>query len=260
MLEISLFGGFFIKKDGRPLAGSLSDKGRALLAYLALEPDRAQTRAALADILWSCQPEPASRTNFRQTLHRVQQVLELDERGLPYIQINHHEIQLNRQSCRIDAACFTKLREDTLHHSPGDTLFAASLDKLQTAANLYKGDLLASFSLPGCSEYEWWLTCKQEKYHRDAMETLKRLVRHYELGQDYAQALPYIQRAIELEPWAESLHRTKMLLLVKSGQRCAALHQYQLCRRILATEFGIQPGLETTQLFHQIGADALPTF
>jgi hypothetical protein len=63
--------------------------------------------------------------------------------------------------------------------------------------------VLAGFSLPGCSEFEWWLTCKQEEYHRQAVEALNRLVCHYDQVGLVNQSILWLQRAIELEPWSE---------------------------------------------------------
>ena len=77
------------------------------------------------------------------------------------------------------------------------------------AVDLYHGDVLAGFSLPGCSEFEWWLTCRQEEYHARVISLLKGLVVYHELEQNYIGAIYYAQKAIELEPWSEYLHCKK---------------------------------------------------
>jgi DNA-binding SARP family transcriptional activator len=43
-----------------------------------------------------------------------------------------------------------------------------------------------------------------------------------------------------------------MLLLALSGQRSAALAQYETCRRVLAEEFGVEPLEETIALYERI--------
>ena len=48
---------------------------------------------------------------------------------------------------------------------------------------------------------------------------------HYDLEHRYSQAIEYTRRAIEFEPWSESLHRRKMILLAQSKQPNAALRQ-----------------------------------
>jgi DNA-binding SARP family transcriptional activator len=50
-----------------------------------------------------------------------------------------------------------------------------------------------------------------------------------------------------------------MTLLVKNGERGASIHQYEICRSILSSEFGIAPSSETTRLFHKIRRGDPPT-
>src|SRR5689334_4618799 len=47
-----------------------------------------------------------------------------------------------------------------------------------------------------------------------------------------------------------------MLVLARSGQRDAALAQYETCRRLLAEELGTAPTAETVALYEQIRAEA----
>ena len=60
------------------------------------------------------------------------------------------------------------------------------------------------------------------------------------------------QRHVELEPWSERAHRQWMRALAASGQRGAALAQYETCRQVLAEELGVEPGAETTALYERI--------
>ena len=64
--------------------------------------------------------------------------------------------------------------------------------------------------------------------------------------------MAYARRQVELEPWRESAHRQWMRALALSGQRSAALAQYEACRRILAEELGVEPEAETTALYERI--------
>jgi DNA-binding SARP family transcriptional activator len=55
-------GVFAVQLDGQPVAELDYDKVRALLAYLALEPDRPHRREALAGLLWPVFPLTATGT------------------------------------------------------------------------------------------------------------------------------------------------------------------------------------------------------
>lgn len=65
-------------------------------------------------------------------------------------------------------------------------------------------------------------------------------------------ALEFAMRLLALDPWREEAHRQMMRLLARSGQRSAALAQYETCRRLLAQELGVEPSPETTALYERI--------
>src|SRR6185436_6158665 len=62
---------------------------------------------------------------------------------------------------------------------------------------------------------------------------------------------------LALEPWRETAHRQRMLLLAHTDQRGAALEQYAACRKILAEEFGVVPTEQTAALYQRIRANQL---
>jgi DNA-binding SARP family transcriptional activator len=66
-LKISLLGGLEIAGD--PAMGSpLTRKARGMLAYLALQPQQAQSREKLAALFWGGTADTQARTSLRQTL------------------------------------------------------------------------------------------------------------------------------------------------------------------------------------------------
>ena len=70
--------------------------------------------------------------------------------------------------------------------------------------------------------------------------------------EDYDAGLTHTQRLLTLDPWHETAHQHRMMLLARSGRRSAALVQYDTCRRLLADELGVQPMAETTELYARI--------
>ena len=71
---------------------------------------------------------------------------------------------------------------------------------------------------------------------------------------DSTLGLATTRRLLALDPWRETAHQYQMLLLAYSGQRSAALIQYDTCRTVLADELGVEPMDETTALYDQIKA------
>ncbi len=260
-LVIKLLGCFQVTSGGQPLNGVISDKGRALLAFLALEADRPHRREALAEMLWPNQPSPDGRLNLRQTLHRLRDYLDEARTRDPCLLITPLDAQFNCKSgCWLDVAEFKRLLSACQdHHPTGTGLCEECLGYLQTALDLYKGDLMTGFSLPNCPHFDWWMLAKVEEYHRQAMYILDWLVLLYEQIGDYSRASQYAQHAIELEPWRERSHRQKMRALALGGNPGAAIRQYETCRQILSTEMGIEPSAKTKNLVEQIRQGSMPS-
>jgi hypothetical protein len=74
--SLRLLGPFVLECDGVPVTGFRSDKVRALLAYLAVEPGRPWSRSTLADLLWPDRPEGVARSNLRSALSNLRRVLD----------------------------------------------------------------------------------------------------------------------------------------------------------------------------------------
>jgi hypothetical protein len=66
------------------------------------------------------------------------------------------------------------------------------------------------------------------------------------------QAQTYALRQVEMEPYREEAHRQLMHILARTGQRSAALAQYETCRRVLVEELGVEPTQETQALYKRI--------
>ena len=127
--------------------------------------------------------------------------------------------------------------------------------RLKEAAELYQAELLAQLT-SGSDSFEEWLVLRREQLHILILDVLDRLTEQALDQADHAQAQRYARRQLALEPWREQAHRQLMLALARSGDRSAALTQYEACRRILAAELGVEPEQETSALVEQIRAGA----
>ena len=90
------------------------------------------------------------------------------------------------------------------------------------------------------------------------LQALHRLAAAYQELGEYEVALPHAWRQVEMDPWQESAHRQVMALLALSGQRAAALAQYETCRRLLKAELGTEPSPQTQQLVEQLRSGEWP--
>ncbi len=81
-LHIKLLGGFSVTLNDQPVTGFRSAKTRALLAYVAAQPDQEHPRARLATILWGDLPDTAASTNLRNEHVELVELSFLELHGL----------------------------------------------------------------------------------------------------------------------------------------------------------------------------------
>ncbi len=252
-LTLALLGGFQAELDGRPVTGFKSNKVRALLAYLAVEAERPHRRSTLAGLLWPERPDRAALNNLRYSLANLRKILDDRSSATPFLLIDHDTIQFNRAGdawldadqllARIAAACGP--------HAAGD-LSPAAIADLQSVLALYRGSLLEGFSAGDAAPFEEWLLLRREQIAQQVTWALANLAATHEARGNYPQAQTCARRQVALEPWNEDAHRALMRTLALDGQRSAALHQFQVCRRILAEELGVEPAEETIALFEAV--------
>jgi DNA-binding SARP family transcriptional activator/predicted ATPase/Flp pilus assembly protein TadD len=258
-LEIALLGAFQVSKDGDPITQFETDPARALLAYLVTHAGTPLRRDVLADLLWPNQPRAEALHALRQTLNRLRRAIE-DESNSPYLHITRQTIQFDPDSDYwLDADAFTGL-VDTVHKHAHRRLEACCtcMQQLTQAADLYRGDFLSGFNLDSLP-FQEWLTMEREHLHRQAMEAFYQLAACHSQCGEYKQAQHYAHRQLKLEPWREEAHRQLMTALALSGQRSAALAQYEACRRALLEELGVVPDKETLFLYERIRDGNLQT-
>ncbi|MGD8738136.1 MAG: BTAD domain-containing putative transcriptional regulator, partial [Anaerolineae bacterium] len=240
-LSISCLGSFQVRLDGQPVTDFKSNKVRALLAYLVVEADRSHRREVLAGLLWPEWPDRDALSNLRYALSDLRGTIGDRAADPPFLLITRSTLQFNAASDHwLDVASFAEL---------GQLDDQSSLDE---AATLYRGSFLEGFTLSDSAAFEEWMLFTRERLARRISATLHKLAETCEQRGAFGQAQSYARRQIELEPWDEMAHQHLMRALALAGQRSAALAQYEACRRLLADELGVEPGMATTRLYEQI--------
>ena len=255
-LSLALLGPLQITLSGTPVRSFDSDKVRALLVYLAVEAERAHRREALAGLLWPEHAERAARHNLSQALFNARQALADHRADPPFLLVTRDTVQFNLAGAqRIDVVDFSALLAACgAHRHRRIATCAACARRLTEAAELYRGAFLEQFSLADSVAFDEWAALKREELHRRATEALATLATYHELRGAYAHARDYAWRQLALDPWREETHRHLMRLLLRSGQRSAALAQFEACKNVLQRELGVSPEEETIALYERIRA------
>jgi len=256
-LSLSLLGTFQARLAGQSITEFESDKARALLTYLMVEGDQPHQRDYLAGLLWPDWPDANARANLRHALTNLRLVLHNQKANPPFLLSDRQTIQFNPNSdYRLDVAEFSHslARLAAVESGQADERTVRSW---QWAVQLHAGPFMHGFFLPGCSAFEEWLLLTRERLQLQLLATLRALALHFEQQADYKEAQRYVRRQLELDPLQEDAHRHLMRLFALTGQRSAALAQYETCRRLLIKELAVEPAAETVALYKQILAGEL---
>jgi len=133
---------------------------------------------------------------------------------------------------------------------PGRDLDSRQVAALQSAVEVYRGDLLEGW-------YHDWCLYGRELLQNKYLMILDKLVGHslshqnYETGQRYGTLILRYDRA------RERTHRQLMRLFYLSGDRTGALRQYERCTSVLREDLGLQPDKRTRALYDEIRRDSL---
>ena len=235
-------------------------KALALLVYLVIEVDRPHARESLLGLLWSEHSTAAAQNSLRVTWSQLQKYLENARKDdQPYLISNRLDLQFNPLSqYELDVTRFRSLVEACRTHAhPGQAEDCAECaDRLTQAVKLVRGPFLDGFSLPDCPAFDEWLVLQRERLRLQIIAALEQLAAFHERAGNKAEAETCVRRLLELNPLNESAYRQLMRVLASADKRSAALDVYETCRRVLATELGLAPVIETVTLAEQIRGSA----
>ena len=223
-------------------------KALALLAYLAVKVEP-QPRETLAALLWPEQDHSSARQALRRHLYELNKVFNFD-----WSVTNRDSIGLNPAiKPWLDVTVYQATLDECRHHDHPETdACSACLPHLAEAVKLYRDDFLRGFTLSGCPNFDEWQFFLMEELRQAQANALERLTLGYQAQEEGQTAIKYARRWLALDPLHEPAHHTLMQLYVQTGQRSAALRQYQECARLIEAEFGVPPQAEIVALYERI--------
>ncbi|MEZ4712463.1 MAG: BTAD domain-containing putative transcriptional regulator [Caldilineaceae bacterium] len=218
-----------------------SRKALALFLYLACT-GHAHPREVLADLLWEAASTTQSLSNLRTILSR-----------LPAPLASH--LLIERDTIAVDptSALFVDADELVRALAAAPSLLShESAAQLGLALESYEGDFLAGFQLNDAPRFEEWMVVERERLRMMALAGYQRLTDYYLETGAYESGIQIAAQLLHLDPTDETGHGHLMRMLAYSGQRTAALAQFETCREILQSEFGVEPNAELQTLVTQI--------
>lgn len=229
-LLVKVFGRFelvFVQADseGRELNGLLTPKHREVLVHLALHPQGVR-REALNEAVWPDSRPPRPYNSFHNALSVLRRVLADATDGVmtDLVLNDDGRYRLNDELADVDLWQFRRALQGS---------------QLQTAVDLYTGDLAEDLSSP-------WLEPLRESARRDVLDALGALISEHG-GTDPKTDLLLLERARKLDQYNEGVYRDIMRTQARLGQHSAVPRTLALLTATLS-EIDAEPSVDTCNL------------
>jgi len=218
--HLRLLGAFQLILNHRVVPVTIGSQ--RLIAFLALH-DRLLPRTYIAGVLWPEVPTSRANANLRAGLWRLPAPCRL------VVDQSAHHLRLAdiTVDLRDATALAQRLLDRTQHCAEGDLGSAARMD-------------LSSELLPTWYDDDWVLV-ERERFHQLRLHALEALCTRLITGGRYGEAIDAGLAAVTAEPLRESAHRVLIKAHLAEGNQGEADRQYQLCRRLLRDELGVEP-------------------
>jgi predicted ATPase/DNA-binding SARP family transcriptional activator len=194
-----------------------------LLAFLLLHRGAHLTRDLVAFTLWPDDSEADARGKLRRHLHQL--TIALPPSPKPYVTTREETICWND-----DAGVW--LDVDEFERCVTDE------SRWPQAVEIYEGDLALSV-------YDDWISPIRERFRRQYVGALERLLLRARSRRDFARAMTYAERILANDQWREDVLRQLASIRYESGDRAGALREIEMFARRLAGEMSVELMPET---------------
>ncbi|MFF4345041.1 BTAD domain-containing putative transcriptional regulator [Kitasatospora sp. NPDC001540] len=241
-MEFLVLGALEARQNGAPV-DVRGMRQQRLLALLLLNVGRVVSMDFLVDELWE-DPPSSARPQVHNAIRDLRRVLAVGEHRLVTADVGY---RLAAPEDAVDANRFArKVREARAAERDGRTAEAISL--LQSAVDLWRGEAFAGIHCPAVTS----AAAKLNEQRLTAVEDLMAL--RLKAGET-SSLVGELTALLAEYPLRDSLRRSLMTALCRSGRQADALAVYDEGRRFLADELGLEPSPGLRALQAEILAD-----
>ena len=245
ILQIQMLGSFQAWLQQEILTWP-TQKSKALLQILLVEPGRLVSTDQIFEYLWPDLPSRKAQNNLWVTVSQLRRVLQPD---LPP-RARSTYIHKQGEGYRFNPKSDYWLDGDTFVTHLAATQSASNLsvriEAWEAARILYHGDYLED------EPYAEWAQMPRIQWRRRYEQLLINLAEAYGQNGRFQQAIIYCREALTLDNLNETAYRLLMRCHASLGERATALKIYDEAVQILQDDVGIDPTPETVELARQI--------
>jgi DNA-binding SARP family transcriptional activator len=234
MVNLTLFGGVSLERDGRPVAGPAAQRRRlGLLALLGAAPG-GLTREKLIGYLWADLPSEQARRFLADSIYTLRKAL-----GQDAIVGAGDTLRLNPDVVRCDVLEF---RSAVARHED------------EAAVALRRGPFMDGFYVPDAPEVERWSEAERADLERAYAACLDRLALRAQERGDHGAAVRWWRALQAIDSMSSPVAARLAGALERAGDPAGALRVLQEHEATLREELGIAPDAAVTALADRLRA------
>jgi LuxR family transcriptional regulator, maltose regulon positive regulatory protein len=155
------------------------------------------------------------------------------------------DYQLNPEfSYQIDIEEFDRLMGDG-EKARRSRNFDECIQCYEAAVALYRGEFMQG-------SYEPWVEEQRTYYREQYLRLLEALAGVAQKEEDWPKAMQLAQQILHEDQFREDIHCQIMRGHAALGNRAAVKEHYELLKRLLQAELGVEPAPETHKLFQEL--------
>lgn len=221
------------------------EKARQLFLILVTHRNSPMERDQLIELLWPGAEIEFGQRNFRVALSTLLRVLvpshTRDAESVFIVREGTTYSLRANSDMWIDSGEFEQLV--TLGENQPENQMGMRLSHFQQALTLYQGDYLQE------NLFDSWCNDERERLLSIYLRTAVQLAQLQAQKQDWQKVVDTCQAILERDNCWEEAYRLLMKAYTHLGNKPAALRTYHKCVDILKQELGLQPSMETQDLF-----------
>jgi DNA-binding SARP family transcriptional activator len=242
MIDIKLFGKLTVQDDsGGPIAIT-GAKTQGLLAYLALNTDMPPSRDRLMSLFWGDRFTDQARQSLRQAIAKLRRTLDGGDGDV--IIADNDRVGLNPEFVRVDVDEFARLAASNTHADHA----AATL--------LLSGPLLDGI-YGQQADFEDWIVSERQRVTTMAGPAYENAISYHVQKSETDAAVALARRLISLDPLRDASQMILIRLLAQSGERAAAIQQFNGHEANLQRELGVGAGPELRKLISEVRTEGI---
>jgi LuxR family maltose regulon positive regulatory protein len=248
-LTVNMLGPVEIVRDpARPLAADAwpTRRARDILCFIVSRRHRRASKDTIIDTFWGETDFEAVEKNFHPTVSHIRKALNSNQPlKQNFLLYRDGDYQFNSEfSYCIDTEEFDQLLTEG-ENARRARQFENCIRAYDRALALYRGEFMQG-------SYEPWVEEQRTYYREQYLRLMEALAGVAQTATDWPKVMHLAQLIIREDQFREDIHCMIMRAQAGMGNRGAVKEHYEGLKRLLESELGCEPSLETRKLYREL--------